>query len=177
MVIVGDNEVKLTNYAANRHILLDAPSLQPEYRFNIRYGMDVLVAQKLSQKFVMLLVLICTDKVVVTKIVQTPPELYCEFPNDSPGTKYQMLLQFNTSQCSAEAEDAEDESAEVERLCRVSMPILVETKQVQLEVKHTNSIQFIMVMAIICVLIIVLAFSAKHHNRLHRTFLVLKRKL
>jgi hypothetical protein len=91
----------------------------------------------------MLLVFVCTDKISVAKIVQTPPELYCDFPGDVSGTTYQMLLQFNTSKCntnssgggdgSEEEKEVEiEDGGEIERLCMTSMPISVESKQVQL---------------------------------------------
>lgn len=52
----------------------------------------------------------------------------------------------------------------------MTVPYLIETKQVQLEAKHTNFIQFILAVLLISIFLIVLACAVKYNRTLESTF-------
>lgn len=106
-----------------------------------------------------------------------PPELYCEFTEDAIGNQYQVLLQFNTSRCSYIQEEEDLLYGNIETICEMSVPILIETKQVQLEAKHTNFIQIILAMVLLTLVIVIVSCIVKYNKNLEARFERLKKAL
>ena len=100
MAILTDNDLRITNYGINRNTLIETDEAQPQFLFSLRYGLDLTPINVASSEFVMTMVLFCNDKLAVLKLLQEPPEIYCEYSTDSVGAQYQILMQFNTSRCS-----------------------------------------------------------------------------
>lgn len=117
MAILTDNDVKITNYGMNRNTILDNGQPQPEFLFSFKYGRDLVPLKFVSTDFIMSMVLFCNDKLYVLKIIQNPPELYCEYPTDAVGTQYTVLMQFYTSKCSYVNSDEDLLYGNIERVC------------------------------------------------------------
>lgn len=100
MAIITDNDMRITNYGLNRNTLLENEQSQPEVLFHFKYGLELTPISVASSKFVTTMVLFCNDRLNVLKIIQNPPEIFCEYPVDRVGAQYQILMQFKTSRCS-----------------------------------------------------------------------------
>lgn len=73
MAILTDKDLKITNYALNRHALEDNGAPQPVRMFSFRFNRDLVPINVASSEFLMTLVLFCDDKFYTLKIYQNPP--------------------------------------------------------------------------------------------------------
>ena len=124
MLIVGDEEIRLLNYAINRNLLLEMGKRQPNVNFQFKDGFDIKYFDKFDEDYTFSLMAIYNHRLEILRIKTTPAELYCKFPNDKPGKTRSLLVKFNTSECpNAHDDNPLSHFGNTENICQVSYPI------------------------------------------------------
>lgn len=123
------------------------------------------------------MIIFSADKMAILQFEQVPPELFCEFPEDKVGTNYQILLQFNTSRCSYIQKEQDLFYGNMETVCEISIPIVLSSKSIQMESKHSNLIMLIVAMLISGVAMLIAAVIIKHNRSLEEKFNRMQKQL
>lgn len=86
-------------------------------------------------------------------------------------------MRFNTSRCSHVQKEEDLLFGNIETICEISVPVLIETKEVLLESKHSYMIQLLLVLSMLGIVIGVFTCFIKCNRNLENRFNSLKQAL
>ena len=99
LAIVGDEELRITNYGANRNTLLKLNHRQPSFNFNFPNGADLLPLDSFRYKHIHYLG-VAGDELQFIQVARSAAQLVCDFNNEEVGMVYSLLVTLTASQCS-----------------------------------------------------------------------------